>query len=231
MSVSRTKFLALLLGLVAALAPTASRADVFDVTLDTSKLVSGTYGSGPDYSLYFGLTQGDPAQSNTVAISSFNFGTGGAPLGLPTLGSGATGDLGTSVTLDNSATFLADFFQAFKAGDLLTFTLNLTTNYAGSTPDNFFFAILDSSLSPIPTADTGSNTQFSVDLKPGLVSSFFDVFVTLSPNGDNPSFGPPSIQGRSVPEPSSLLLFASAVGLVALRRRWFHPISKDVAPS
>ena len=138
------------------------------VTVDTSQLVA--HPAGPFY-LAFQLTDGSGAgNSSTVAIlSNFQLG-GGSPSGSPALTGGASGDIGSSVTLTDSS-FLNFFSQQFTPGSMLTFTLSLTGQVeAGSTPDHFAFSILDQTLKPIPT-------------KGGL---FFDVFLAIDLDSASP---------------------------------------------
>src|SRR5579863_1911687 len=69
---------------------------VFGVDLDTSAL------AGTTETLAFSLAQGDGVFENTVTLSDFNFG-GGQPLGTPSYsGSGITGDLSSTVTLEDT---------------------------------------------------------------------------------------------------------------------------------
>ena len=65
---------------------------------------------------------------------------------------GASGDLGTSVTLTDSD-FLNEFTQDFTPGSLLEYDVNLTTNVdTGFTPDAFSFALFQNGVE-IPTTD------------------------------------------------------------------------------
>src|SRR5690349_14032044 len=124
--------------------------------MSTSPLVGNP--AGP-FSLDFQLNDGSAAGdgNNTAVLSGFFFGSG-ASLGSASVAGGASGDLGSSVTLTDSG-FLNEFTQGFTPGATLQFLLNLSTNVdAGDTPDQFSFAILDSSGAQLPTL------------------SFFDVF-------------------------------------------------------
>ncbi len=105
-----------------------AKADSFKVTLDTSSL-SGTQ------LLAFGFTDGDGSIDNTVLLTAFSFGSGSAT-GVPDyLGTtGVSGNLTSGVTLDDSGG-LALFSQTFDPGGLLSFILNTTNNFAGTTPD------------------------------------------------------------------------------------------------
>lgn len=139
------------------------------VTVDTSQLVG--HPAGPFY-LAFQLTDGSGVGNNSTmaVLSNFQF-SGGSPSGSPALTGGASGDIGSSVSLTDS-TFLNFFSQQFTPGNALTFSLSLTGNVeAGSTPDHFAFSILDQTLKPIPT-------------KGGL---FFDVFLAIDLDSTNPA--------------------------------------------
>jgi hypothetical protein len=122
--------------------------------MDTSPLM-GSPPPGPfyiDFQLNDGRGIGDA--NNMVAIGNFQF-DGGNPMGnpLPPIG-GAMGDLSSSVTITDSS-FLNEFTQQFNPGSIFSFRVDLTTNVdTGQTPDAFSFAILDSTLGPLPT--TGS---------------------------------------------------------------------------
>src|SRR5437762_5566240 len=115
---------------------------IFNVSFNTSLLISNA--KGPfyiDFELIDGGGTGDA--NNTVKITNFLFGGGGAVGSpLPPIG-GANGDLSSFVSItDNS--FLNEFTQQFDAGSIFNFRVNLTTNVdAGFAPDAFSFAILD----------------------------------------------------------------------------------------
>ena len=204
-------------------APAVSSADVitYDFGLNTSTLIG--HAAGP-FSLEFQLNDGSGTGNgnNTALLNSFTFG-GGSAVGLPTLTGGATGDAGGSVTLTDSS-FFNQFIQPFTPSNQLGFRLTLSTNVeAGGVPDQFTFAILDSSGVELPT-----------------LASFFDVFVQIDIDAANPfvqTFGtdtsrmpaaggvpldiaaPTATAVAAVPEPMSLLLPASALVTIGFLHR------------
>src|SRR6266478_5021878 len=132
------------------------------VSLDTSSL------SGPfelDFILSDGSGTGDA--NNTVTLSNFLFGAGGAAGVVDSLLStgGVSGDLTSSVSIVDSA-FLNIFASSFTAGSLLSFDFGLTTNVdPGTTPDQFSLALLQADGSVVNTADpSGANSLLTVNL-------------------------------------------------------------------
>ncbi|HZW33498.1 MAG TPA: PEP-CTERM sorting domain-containing protein, partial [Isosphaeraceae bacterium] len=142
---------------------------------------------------------------------------------------------GTSVSLNDSASFFSDFNQQFTPGTTLTFTMNstLVAPPSGGTPDNFSMVILSnyettngynfiSNLppppgdTPIPTTDTVADTFFNFNINgtgSTTVSSFSstsgDVSIAVTPT-------------TVVPEPSSVVFVCTGtLGLLgyAWRRR------------
>jgi hypothetical protein len=127
----------------------------FNVSLGTSPLIGNS--AGPfyiDFQLNDGSGIGD--KNNTVTINNFLFG-GGNPVGspLPPIG-GASGDLFSFVSITDNG-FLNEFTQQFNPGATLNFhvTLSLNLDDGSPTPDLFSFAILDSTLAPLPTTGLG----------------------------------------------------------------------------
>jgi hypothetical protein len=179
------------------LASTPAFATTFSVSIDTS-LVSGTSGSfftsfGP------GAPPFDPA---TATVSGFTGGTLG-----PVLVADGVGSLPSSLTLDNSAPEL--YQQAFTYGSEIQFSLTFlgtavtAPNPAAVGGTDFALFLLDGSGAPLLTDDpNGSVLGGSIAAGTGQIS-----FTT---------FNPPvvTITPAAVPEPGSMLLFAS--GLMAL---------------
>ena len=203
--------LAIAFALLVTVLPSVCRADQqFMVTLDTTNLAGGThaYGAGAPYSLDFTLTSGNiPTQSNTVTISDISLGGGSSTPGTGTATGSASGDLSSAISLSSGVNMLNDFFQSFVPGTTVSFLVDLSTNYAGGTPDNFSFSILDTNLNPILTTDPSlANTLMNVDIVPGLTASSFNVSAGLDQNG-SPTLGPPGVSAAAtVPEPSTFLL-------------------------
>jgi len=136
-----------------------SYAGTIKVGLDTSQLIGGSF------SIIFDLIGGDTLGDNTLTIRNLSFG-GGAPIGNSSLIGGASGDLSTSISLTD-AEFLNSFYEGFIPGTLLSFDLDLTTNFVtGETPDRFALYILDDATGlPIPTTDTLASAFLVIDLE------------------------------------------------------------------
>ena len=142
-----------------------SRAITFTITTDTSPLIGQA--SGPfslDFQFIDGSGSGDA--NNTVTLSAFNF-YGGSWTGSPTLTGGASTGAGTITLTDSS--FFNELFQGFTPGTKLSFQVSMTTALDAGAPDEFSFAILDSTLSEIPTMGPG------------------DAFVTVDIDSANPT--------------------------------------------
>lgn len=129
----------------------------YHIDINTSSLVGA-------FSLDFQLNGGIPL-ANTATISNFTFG-GGSASGSPTAFGSATGSLGSTVVLNDSANFFNELYEGFTPGSTLGFDVTLTGNVNTPTPDLFAVAILDSSLPPlnIPTTDTVGDQLFYVNL-------------------------------------------------------------------
>ncbi len=202
-----------------ALSASVCRADlVFHVSLNTTPLMG--HPAAPfsvDFQLNDGSGIGDA--NNTATINNFAFG-GGAPAGSPTLTGGASGDLSGTITLTDSS-FLNEFFQEFTPGSTLDFEVQLTTNVdAGPTPDQFSFAILDSTLTEIPTLGPG-DAFLIVDINstnPSIQTFASDPSTPPAGGGSGISISAPQVQ--VVPEPTVLMLLVIGLGGLLVARGW-----------
>lgn len=193
------------------LAAASVRADsVFTVTVNTTALQGNA--SAP-FQVDFLLTDGSGTNdgNNTATVTGFAFG-GGAPSGTATTSGGVTGDLSSTVTLvDNN--FFNNFQQSFTAGSTLSFTVDLTTFVdAGSTPDAFSFYILDKTGTNIPTSDNTAGSLLTANIDSATPTT--TQFVGTGAYASISAIVTPG--GTAVPEPSTLLLLGSAVGVLFL---------------
>jgi hypothetical protein len=175
------------------------------VDINTASLIGNP--SGP-FSLDFQLNDGSGAgdANNTATINNFTFGTGSAS-GTPSLAGGAAGNLSGAVTLIDTTPF-NEFYQAFNAGNDLTFDVTLTLNSdAGPTPDSFSVAILDNNLYNLPTTGIG-DTFLMVNLgpTPSVTTGF-----STSPGV--------TVSVAAVPEPGSLAWISLGLMAFGLWRR------------
>ena len=191
--------------LLGAACPAVSRAGVvaFNVSMNTAPLVGDP---AAPFSLEYQFNDGSGTNdgNNSVTLDNFNFGSGGGPVGAPSTTGGVTGDLGTTITL-NDTSFFNQFIQQFNPGNALSFRVSLSTNVdPGGAPDEFTFAILDSGSTEIPTL------------------GFFDVFVDISIDSSNPvpvSFGSDTSRNRPAGRQSTCRRLPSRRSPLRLSRR------------
>jgi hypothetical protein len=195
----------------------SARADmIYNISMDTSALVGNL--AGPFYlDFQFNDGSGSFDGNNTVTVGGFNV----AGVGAATPSGGGTGDLGSSVVLTDSG-FFNEVFQQFTPASTLQFQIGLTTNVdPGPTPDEFTFGILwGSSLFDIPTT-SANNAFLTVDITSPLTitSSASDPNQSLGANpGVNIAAPTAALQGTAVPEPASLWLVITVLGMLVLFR-------------
>jgi hypothetical protein len=181
----------------------------FHVAVDTSPLVANA--SGP-FAIDFLLTDGGGGVANTATLFNFGFG-GGAPLGPANLSGGASGNLSSTVTLNDSA-FFNEFYQTFTAGSAFSFDVTLSRNVDSPVPDAFSFAILDKNLLNIATTGPGDSLLLVNIDSPTLGVANVQTFSAQAPFANVAA-----LASSPVPEPSSLVLLAVSF-LVAGARRW-----------
>jgi hypothetical protein len=196
-------------GLCWALNPALGYANLlYAVSLDTSPLIG--HPAAPFY-LEFQLNDGSGTGdgNNTVTLSDFNFGLGGSAVGSPVTNGSASGNLTSGVTITDSD-FFNEFYQELTPGDLLTFNLAITTNVELPTPDQFSFAIFDSSLSELPTQSTfGAFVEINLDSPTPVVQTYYSLSYGIEA---------PTVKLQSVPAPATLALLG--IGFAGLGFNW-----------
>jgi hypothetical protein len=207
---------------LAAVLPARSATLSDNVTLNLSGLP--TLGSG-NYTLEFNFVDGDGVTNNTVTITNFQITDTLIPS--LSLSGNASGTLATTLVLtDAQALGFSDANQGFNhtAGSgSLSFTFSYTTAFAGGTPDEFSFLILDNNLNTIVTNPASNGGLIQLDINSGSATP--QVFAA------DPSFG--SIQPivtptgpLAAPEPGTfglliagLIVIASGTAMRLRRRR------------
>ena len=189
----------------------ASQASFFHVNINTAALNLAPASANGPFSLDFQFNDGGVLGNNSATISNFTYGAGSAT-GSATLIGGALGNIGSTVTFDNTSAF-QELFQTFTPGAILGFDVSLTQNLDGATPDGFVVAILDNNLLNITTNGLG------------------DSLLLAEINTTNPiptgslSFGAGTgnyagVTLTAVPEPGTALFGAALLGAcVTVRRR------------
>jgi hypothetical protein len=192
------------------LLPLAAAASTYLVNLNTASLPSaGTFYL--DFQFIDGSGTPPDLNNNSVALSDFSLG-GGASAGAPTLTGGASGTAATTLLLTD-AQFFNEIVQSFNPGTSLSFQVSLTTAIdPGGTPDQFSFAILDSTETELPT--NGPASEF---LSITLNGTPPTVLTYDSAPGAQYAIPAPNAVETDVPEPSpGLLLGGPLVGMCIL---------------
>ncbi len=133
----------------------ASQASLFHVTLNTGALNLPPASANAPFSLDFQFNDGGVLGNNTATISNFTYG-GGAATGSAFALGGALGNIGSTVTFNNSSAF-QELYQTFTPGSVLGFDVSLTQFVDGPTPDSFSVSILNQALLNIPTTGLGDS--------------------------------------------------------------------------
>lgn len=201
---------------LAVLAPArGSRADSFDVSLNTSSL-SGTQ------VLVFEFTDGDGTIDNSVSLTDFSLGGGSVAAPADYLGTtGVSGDISTGIAMDDSSLSIAIFTQEFDPGSSLSFLLTTTNSFAGGAPDGFVMAVCDTSFDCYSDNPDGADLELGLTGAPLTPASFTTTGASAqglpAPVVTTPSSG-------TVPEPPSLaLLVAGLLPILGYRSR-FHQV-------
>ncbi len=194
---------ALLFGVTA---PATASPMTYEVLVDTTSMV----GAGI-FELDFQLVDGgDGPTGTTVTLSNFSFG-GGSVAGFPLTFGDASGDVGSTVTL-NDTDFFNEFLQPFLPGSFLRFWVTSDTTLGGDPPDLFTAAFRDPDGFDILT--TGFLSEF-------LSLTFAPEGTPVAAFGSGPgasfSFDTPLV--TPMPEPTTVFLLGSGLLGVATRRR------------
>lgn len=182
---------------------------VFDVTLDTIGL------SGISGFLAFDFIDGDGINNNTVSITSFL--TDSTLAGATNTNTGgASGNLPSDLSITDSS-FFNESLRELTYGTSLSFRVTVSEAFAGGTPDQFSFFLLDALgfNSVVHTSDpTGANSVFTVDVT-GNPGGSLQAFTTTTPGV---SFQIVSLQS-SAPEPATIgFVGMTLVGLLVVKR-------------
>jgi len=125
------------IAIIAVLQTRTAMATLLDVSIDTSSL------SGTSAQLAFDLIDGDGVANNMATITAFSRGGIIASLDPGLTFGDVIGNLPNEVVIKDTV-FFNEYIQPINLGNSITFTVDLTVNYAGGfLPDQFSFFILD----------------------------------------------------------------------------------------
>jgi hypothetical protein len=181
----------------------------YSVTVNTSS-ISGTTGS-----LDFNFNPG-PLVTQAASLQILSFSGPGSLTGSPTLTGDVAGTLPATLTFDNGTAF-NDYFQDFKFGSSLSFSVSLF-GPALSSPDgvstsgsSFAFSMFSNAAgtTPVLTSDTTDGFAFTVNVN-------LDGSTTVMDYSAQTSVAPPT---SATPEPGGLITVGVAIALGALRLR------------
>jgi PEP-CTERM motif len=201
----------------ALLAASSSQAAEYQVTVNTTSLIGNV---NAPYYVDFQLNSGGGPFSNMATVNNFNFGGGSpSPVGSAMVYVGnPTGDLSTGFTLVDvpgatSTSAFNEISQQFTPGSTLSFDVTLTDNGGAQVPDEFEFAIDDSSTYQIPTTSLDGISLAVIDINRAFSNPAISTAV-YSPT--DPQYAGMTVSITPVPEPSSLGVFGLGLGAIAL---------------
>lgn len=193
---------------------------VYTFSMSTQPFADLAAASDPSapFSLYFYLnSSGGP--SNTVALSGFNFGTGGSAVSATTFTYGnVSGDASSSIVLndDSISSTLNGLIEQFTAGSTLSFQIDVTLNSSSTLADQFGFAILDSSLSNVTTTDLVNDNFLTMTFTTPLTSQLNDINSDNGIGSAEPIILTPA---NAVPLPPAWELVLALMSLMCLSHR------------
>lgn len=208
--INRKSITATLLAAAGLLLTTTAHASLFHVNINTAALNFLPASANAPFSLDFQFNDGGVLGNNTATISNFTY-TGGTATGSAITLGGALGNIGSTVTFNNSTSF-QELYQTFTPGSMVGFDVSLTQFVDGLTPDSFVVGILDQALANITTNGIG-DSLFHAD-----ITSTNPITITAA----NYSAGTGDYVGVvAVPEPvtAGVGFCLALVGALSRRRR------------
>jgi hypothetical protein len=183
-------------------------ADSLAVLVNTQGL---QFNPAQPFTLAFYLNNGGGVDDGNTTVNISGLNAGGGSFGLATLtGTSVSGDANTGIALSDAGDAPL-FEQVFTPGSLLSFTLNFNGGVDAGAPDLFGFLIEELHTTDPTQSDNLLTLQFdSAHPGPSLYTA------TTFVNGGNAVLG---VTPVITPEPASMVLLASGVGLIVARRR------------